>query len=105
MRGALVEAQQKAAIIPDLSATKDLQEPVFLDAETTELIATIAAEARDAVISGRRPGVLGWDPTLATSPADSAKSEVKKRGLIRPITGAKDVLDVPKIVQVARLPG
>ena len=100
IHAALVKAPKKAANLPNLSASADLQEPLFMDAETTKQLATVVARMRDAVISGRRPG---WDPTFATLPADSLKSEVKKLGPIKPIKGAEDVLNVPKIIQVANV--
>ncbi|CAL8469165.1 g8706 [Coccomyxa elongata] len=99
LHAALGKATQRAAVVPGLGISEDLQEPIFLDAETTEQIAATAATMRGDVLMGRRPGVLGWDATL--TPTDSSKAGVTKLGPIRPITGAKDVLESPKIIQIA----
>lgn len=96
----LLGKQRKRPQLYQVWALKeDLQEPIFLDTETTEQIAAATAAMRGAVIMGRRPGVLGWDPSLSAT--DSSKAGVRKLGLIRPIRGAKDVLESPKIIQVA----
>ncbi|BDA45092.1 hypothetical protein COCOBI_06-5720 [Coccomyxa sp. Obi] len=99
LHAALAAAAQKAIIVPNLGASEDLQEPIFLDADAAEEIAAAAAAMRGAVISARRAGMLGWDPTLM--PADSSKPEVNKMRPVRPMIGAKDVLDSPKMIHVS----
>lgn len=99
IHAALAKAAHMTVVVPTSDVPEDLQEPLFLDADTTEQIAAMAADIRGAIISARRASMLGWDPNLMQ--ADSSKPEVKKLGPVRPITGAKDVLDLPKFIYVA----
>lgn len=101
VQAALEEAAQHTGprvVVPIAGASEDLQESIFLDADT---VAQLAAAAKQAKAASVFAGVAAPGGGPGGKPARGQGAEVKKLKPVRPIIGASDALQAPKLVQVA----